>query len=168
LLRRVRAGRPAGAAGGDGGRLPGLDHRVCRAAAGASPYGLAGRRASQLLLQHGFGHCPAVCQGGYLIELVKLGEKPQQYENLLRGYLYSPEAYLREAAVFSLLFVLQIKKEEYRACALKELLEGEEYEGSRFDARLWAAASLAVAYQGTKDLELLRIFFALLDDEATD
>jgi len=107
--------------------------------------------------------------GGYLIELSKWGEKPQQYENLLRGYLYSPEARLSEAAVFSLLYALQIRKEEYRACALKQLLEGEEeYEGSRFDAQQWAAASLAVAYQGTRDRELLQIFFAFLDDEATD
>jgi len=107
--------------------------------------------------------------GSYLIELSKWGEKPQQYENVLRNYLYSPEARLSEAAVFSLLFALQIKKDEYRACALKQLLEGEEeYEGSRFDAQQWAAASLAVAYQGTKDKELLRIFFSFLDDEATD
>lgn len=107
--------------------------------------------------------------GSYLIELSKWGEKPQQYENVLRNYLYSPEARLSEAAVFSLLYALQIKNEEYRACALKQLLEGkEEYEGSRFDAQLWAAASLAVAYKGTKDQELLRILFTLLDDEATD
>jgi hypothetical protein len=32
--------------------------------------------------------------GSYLIELSKWGEKPQQYENVLSGYLYSPEARL--------------------------------------------------------------------------
>lgn len=106
--------------------------------------------------------------GSYLIELSKWGDKPQQYENILRNYLYSPEARLSEAAVFSLLFALQIKNAGYRACALKQLLEEEEYEGSRFDAQLWAAFSLATAYQGTKDQELLRIFFSFLDDEATD
>lgn len=101
--------------------------------------------------------------GGYLIELSKYGEKPQQYENIFRGYLYSPDDYLREAAVFSLLYALKIKNEEYRACALEQLIKLDKDD---FHDRQWPAASLAMAYQGTKDHDILRTFFALLDDEA--
>jgi HEAT repeat protein len=101
----------------------------------------------------------------YLIQLAKWSENPQQYENLLRSYLYSPEPDLREAAVFSLLFALQIQKQEYRSCALKQLTESEKED---FDARQWAAASLATAYQETKDAQLLHTFFAILDDESED
>jgi hypothetical protein len=101
--------------------------------------------------------------GGYLIELSKWGEKPQQYENIFQGYLYSQGEYLREAAVFSLLYALKIRNEEYRARALEQLVKSDEDD---FHDRQWPAASLAMAYQGTKDREILRAFFALLDDEA--
>lgn len=100
----------------------------------------------------------------YLIQLVKSGNRPRQYEPLLRGYLYSPEADLREAAVFCLLFALQIQNVEYRAQALAMLAD----EAQDFDARMWAGSGLAVAYKNTKDPALLTAFLTILDDEGSD
>jgi hypothetical protein len=99
---------------------------------------------------------------GYLIELSKYGEKPQQYENVFGSYLYSPEADLREAAVFALLYGLGLQNEEYCACALKQLALVDEDD---LETRRWAAFSLAHAYRGKRDSALLRTFFAILDNE---
>ncbi len=99
---------------------------------------------------------------GYIIELSKYGEEPQQYEGIFRNYLYSPEADLREAAVFALLYGLGIQKEEYRACALKQLALSDEDD---LETRRLAAFSLAHAYRGQRDGALLRAFFTILDDE---
>ncbi|RZK27104.1 MAG: hypothetical protein EOO63_13955 [Hymenobacter sp.] len=102
---------------------------------------------------------------GYLIQLSKWGEKPQQYENLFRGYLYAPEATLREAVVFALLYGLGLQKEEYRACAIEQLILFDEDD---VEARCWAAFSLAHAYQGQRDKALLYTFSTILDDERED
>lgn len=101
---------------------------------------------------------------GYLIELAKSGYQSAQYESLFRTYLYSPEAALREAAVFCLLVVLQIQNPEYRAQALRMTLD----EAADFDSRMWAGSGLAVAYKNTRDPELLAAFLAIMDDEASD
>lgn len=101
---------------------------------------------------------------GYLINLAKWGEQPQQYEKLFSKYLYSPEAGLREAAVFCLLFALQIRKAEYRTQALAMVAD----EGLDFDARMWAGSGLAVAYKGTQDPQLLGAFLAVVDDAHSD
>ena len=99
---------------------------------------------------------------GYLIELVKRGEQPQRYEPQFAKHWHSPEPYLRKAAVFCLLFVLQIDNPAYRAAALAFVRDAREDE----EVRRWAAAGLAQTYRATQDRELLAAFFAVLDDEA--
>lgn len=101
---------------------------------------------------------------GYLIQLAKYGDRPQQYEKLFSKYLYSPEAGLREAAVFCLLFALRLQKVEYRTQALAMVAD----ETLDFDARLWAGSGLAVAYKGTQDPQLLGAFLAVIDDAHSD
>ena len=100
----------------------------------------------------------------YLIQLAKWGDKPRQYEKLFSKYLYSPEAGLREAAVFSLLFTLRLQNAEYRKQALAMVAD----EALDFDARMWAGSGLAVAYKGTQDPEILGAFLAVIDDANSD
>jgi|GEM_PF-5631775 len=97
--------------------------------------------------------------GGYFIQLAKWDHQPQQYENPFSRYLIASESYLREAAIFCLLFALQIQKLEYRNAAL--VMAANETED--VEARRWAAAGLAVTYQSTQDQELLQVFFGLLE-----
>lgn len=100
----------------------------------------------------------------YLTQLAKWGERPQQYEKLFSRYLYSPEAALREAAVFCLLVALQLRNREYRQQALAMLADRE----LDFDARMWAGSGLAITYKATKAPELLAAFLAVIDNERDD
>lgn len=101
---------------------------------------------------------------GYLMELARHGDQPRQYEELFARYLASPEADLREAAVYCLLFTLRIQKPAYRRAALALATD----EAQDFDVRLWAGTGLAVAYQRTQDPGLLAAFLAVIDDQASD
>jgi hypothetical protein len=101
---------------------------------------------------------------GYLINLAKYGDRPQQYEKLFSKYLTAPEAGLREAAVFSLLFTLRLQNAKYRAQALAMVAD----EALDFDARMWAGSGLAVAYRGTQDPGILGAFLEVIDDARSD
>jgi hypothetical protein len=99
--------------------------------------------------------------GGYLIDLAKYGEQPHNYEDEFEKHFDSPDWYLRKAAVFCLLFALQIDKPEYRLKAINFVKDGEEDD----EIRRWTAAGLAQTYRSTKDKELLQLFMELVEDE---
>ena len=100
----------------------------------------------------------------YLVQLAKWGQQPAQYESLFSKYLDSPQADLKEAALFCLLFALQIQKPAYRRVAVATLQD----EAQDFDLRMWAGSGLAVAYKHTKDPALLATFLTVLDDADGD
>jgi len=101
---------------------------------------------------------------GYLIQLAKYGERPAQYESLFSKYIDSPEADLKEAALFCLLFALQIQNPAYRRVAVATLQD----QAQDFDARMWAGSGLAMTYKHTKDAALLKTFLGVLDEAGTD
>lgn len=102
--------------------------------------------------------------GSYLINLVKHGDNPIQFENEFKKHFHSPHGYLRKASVFCLLFALQIDKPEYRRNAIEFVKDSKEDE----EIRRWSASGLSQTYQKTKDKELLRLFFKIIENPEED
>ncbi len=102
--------------------------------------------------------------GSYLIDLVKNGDKPIQYEHEFSKHFKSPNWYLKKAAVFCLLFALQINKPEYRNNAIEFLRDPNEDE----EVRRWSASGLSQTYQKTKDKELLSLFIQIIENPEED
>jgi hypothetical protein len=102
--------------------------------------------------------------GSYLIKLAKYGDNPIQYENEFKKHFNSSDWYLRKAAVFCLLFALQIDKPEYRSRAIMFVKDPNEDE----EVRRWAAAGLSVTYQKTKDKELMKLFIDVIQNPEED
>ena len=100
----------------------------------------------------------------FLINLVKYSDNPHQYEQEFNKYLDSSDWRLKKAAVFCLLFALQIDNSDYRQRALKFIGDIKEDE----EVRVWACSGLAQTYQNTKDKELLRFLINRLDNENED
>lgn len=96
----------------------------------------------------------------YLIDVAKHDDNPLQYENEFKKYLSSNNWYLKKAAVFSLLFVLQIAKLEYRNKAIAFIKDFNEDK----EVRTWSAMGLAQSYQKSQDKELLALFFATMEN----
>lgn len=102
--------------------------------------------------------------GSYLINLVKYGDNPIQYENEFNKHFNSQDSYLRKVSVFCLLFALQIDKPEYRNKAVEFVKNSNEDE----EVRRWSASGLSQTYQKTKDKELLKLFFKIIDNPKED
>jgi HEAT repeat protein len=98
--------------------------------------------------------------GEYLIDLVKYGEDSEKYELEFKKHLDSSDWQLRKAALFCLLFALQIDRPEYKEKAMQILKNKSEDE----EVRRWAASGLAQTYQRTKHKELLGILLAIVND----
>ena len=102
--------------------------------------------------------------GSYLTNLAKHGKDPIQYENEFNKHFNSPDWYLRKTSIFCLLFALQIDKPEYRHKAIKFVKDSNEDE----EVRRWSASGLSQTYQNTKDKELLKLLFELIDNPEED
>ncbi len=85
-------------------------------------------------------------------ELV-LQELLPEYEALLDN----PDSSLKRAGFFSLLFKLKIKKNSYLQKALKTI--NDFYEDA--DLRVWTTSSIGVAYESTKNLQILQVLWRL-------
>jgi hypothetical protein len=102
--------------------------------------------------------------GSYLINLVKNGDNPIQYENEFNKHFEASDWYLRKASVFCLLFALQIDKPAYRKKAIEFVKNSKEDE----EVRRWSASGLSATYQKTKDKELLNIFLKIIENSKED
>ena len=100
----------------------------------------------------------------YLVKVVKYDDNPIEYELEFNKYFDSTDWQMRKAAVFCLLYVLQIDNPTYRNKAIafvKDISEDEE-------VRRWSAAALSQTYQNTKDKELLKLFLQLVENPEED
>jgi hypothetical protein len=97
--------------------------------------------------------------GGYLIKLAKSDQNALRYEGEFAKHLQSDNWYLKKAAVFALLFALQIDKKEYRNAAIKFIKSFDEDE----EVRRWSASGLGQTYQKTKDKELMKLLIDMAD-----
>ncbi len=99
----------------------------------------------------------------YLVNLAK-SEQGRSNISLFEKYLTHETADIRAAAIFSLLFVMKIDNPRYRQEAIKYVMDKSE----DFDLRQWCVSGLAQTYFGKNDLELLSLFYDLLNDKNED
>ena len=103
--------------------------------------------------------------GKFLMELVKNDKNAVHYKSLYDKILVSTDWYLREVALYAILYKFKIQKDYYREIAIKYLLDtNEEYE-----VRMWACKGLGMAYESTNDkiiiCEIINIIENNEDDE---
>ncbi|MBK8506116.1 MAG: hypothetical protein IPL46_30320 [Saprospiraceae bacterium] len=100
---------------------------------------------------------------GYLINLAK-SDQGSSHIYLFEKYLNHKSEELRSAAIYALLFVLKVDDEYYRNEAIKYIADKE----SDFDLRQWSISGLSQTYFGTKEIDLLKLYLAHLNDSEED
>lgn len=99
----------------------------------------------------------------YLVDLAK-SDKGVSNIDLFEKYLHHESDEIKSASFFALLNVLKVDNEIYKYEALKYIGDKE----ADFDLRQWCVSGLAKTYFGSKNIELLKIFFNHLNDPLED
>jgi hypothetical protein len=82
------------------------------------------------------------------------------YLPIYEKYLTDKREDIKGLAIKIVLFMLRIREDKYRKIAIESLLDDDADE----DLRLIAASALAQAYFGTRDTELLVIYYKIFND----
>lgn len=85
-------------------------------------------------------------------------------ETMYFQFLEDKRTEIKRVAIYCLLFGLQIRKNEYKKVALKDLMDMSE----DFDLRLTCASGLGQAYQATDDKDLLSVLYSIFNDQEDD